>query len=268
MCSIKTLENVAGPRANRYRTWVGVTMRFLIVGHAGVVLAFVPYLIFGSPRLYFEIVLWTIAAGLCLTLGISFGIRFLPAGSYHLADRLGPANQLTLLRLVLIAPLIVMMGRERWTTSLVLYLVLVSTDMLDGALARRRDECTEFGTIMDPLADVFSNGLVYAVFWVKGFVPTWVFVILLIRYGMLLGGSLALSAIAGPIRFKATPAGKVAAVMQALVAAVILILEMRGTPWKDGIGLFIYPFLGVVFGAVIFSQLVIGLNHIWGRSIE
>ncbi len=63
------------------------------------------------------------------------------------------ANQLTLLRLLL-APVVVMSilyGRFGW--ALVALLVAGVTDLLDGALARRRQERSRLGALLDPIAD-------------------------------------------------------------------------------------------------------------------
>ena len=80
------------------------------------------------------------------------------------ASRLPPAdivkinlpNALTLLRIFLVPFLVVVLltkfdGRE--TVGLLIFLTAVTTDFLDGWLARRRGEITTLGTLLDPIAD-------------------------------------------------------------------------------------------------------------------
>lgn len=72
-------------------------------------------------------------------------IRFLPRG-------LKP-NHLTFLRLVLVVPLIVLLALGFFWQSLVLFLFLSLLDLVDGAMARTRDERSDLGKVLDPVAD-------------------------------------------------------------------------------------------------------------------
>ena len=72
-------------------------------------------------------------------------IRFLPRG-------LKP-NHLTALRLVLVVPLVVLLALGSFWQSLVLFLFLSLLDLVDGAMARTRDERSDLGKVLDPIAD-------------------------------------------------------------------------------------------------------------------
>lgn len=62
-------------------------------------------------------------------------------------------NALTILRLVLVPVFAVLFrsGRPKW--ALVVFCAASLTDMLDGQLARRLNQITDFGKLFDPLAD-------------------------------------------------------------------------------------------------------------------
>ncbi len=64
-------------------------------------------------------------------------------------------NVLTLLRLVLSCVLFVMiaLGPQFMIAALVLFIVTALTDFVDGWWARKFNQCTQFGRIMDPFAD-------------------------------------------------------------------------------------------------------------------
>ncbi len=66
------------------------------------------------------------------------------------------ANILTLTRLVLLPPMIVLffvpLLWAAWV-CLVLYIIGAATDWLDGWVARKFNQITEFGTLMDPITD-------------------------------------------------------------------------------------------------------------------
>jgi phosphatidylglycerophosphate synthase len=113
---------------------------------------------------------------------------------------------------------------------------------------------------MDPLADIASTAGVFGALFANGLVPLWVFAILLVRYGSLFVGSFILFLNYGPIRFRATPVGKIAGVVQAVIAIVILACAALRLPWEGMMGDMLLALLGVVFSSVIVSQVVIGIR--------
>lgn len=62
-----------------------------------------------------------------------------------------------------------------------LLLFAALTDLLDGYLARIMNEVSEFGKIIDPLADKIAVGVVCLILMVQGKVPLWFFVVAISR---------------------------------------------------------------------------------------
>jgi len=62
-------------------------------------------------------------------------------------------NILTVLRLLAVPLMAVWMISEKWTQSLILFLLAEFTDILDGYIARRFNFISNFGKLADPLAD-------------------------------------------------------------------------------------------------------------------
>jgi len=62
-------------------------------------------------------------------------------------------NILTVLRLLAVPLMAVWMVAGKWTESLVVFLLAEFTDILDGAIARRFQFISNFGKLVDPLAD-------------------------------------------------------------------------------------------------------------------
>ena len=59
------------------------------------------------------------------------------------------------------------------------------TDYFDGMLARRWDQVTRVGQLLDPIADRLSTVTVLVVFLVRGIVPLWFVALLVLRDGIL-----------------------------------------------------------------------------------
>jgi CDP-diacylglycerol--glycerol-3-phosphate 3-phosphatidyltransferase len=67
-------------------------------------------------------------------------------------------NRISLLRLLLVAPFVVLiMNYHAWPwarqLALAIFVVMVLSDFIDGVLARRLNQKTRLGAILDPLAD-------------------------------------------------------------------------------------------------------------------
>src|SRR5438552_4739645 len=93
-------------------------------------------------------------------------------------------NRLTLTRLVLtLFFLAAVFWRARFndTIALVLFSLAGLTDYYDGKIARRDKLITNFGTLMDPLADKILTCSAFIAFVGRGTVPAWMVVIIVTR---------------------------------------------------------------------------------------
>lgn len=68
----------------------------------------------------------------------------------------------------------------RWTAA-ILFIVGISTDWVDGYLARRYDIVSDFGKLWDPIADKLLTGAGFIGLAILGEVDWWIVVIILIR---------------------------------------------------------------------------------------
>ncbi|TVQ28407.1 MAG: CDP-diacylglycerol--glycerol-3-phosphate 3-phosphatidyltransferase [Spirochaetaceae bacterium] len=70
------------------------------------------------------------------------------------------------------------------TSIAVLWLLFVYiefSDALDGDIARRTNQVTDLGKVLDPFADVFSRLTYFVCLLVANLMPVWVFIIILYR---------------------------------------------------------------------------------------
>ncbi len=94
------------------------------------------------------------------------------------------SNMLSLSRIVLMLPamyfFVTPMTFHR-EIALLIILVAVATDALDGYVARIRNEVSEFGKIIDPLADKVSVAVVVVMLTIYGDIPVWFTLVVLGR---------------------------------------------------------------------------------------
>ncbi len=94
------------------------------------------------------------------------------------------SNLLSILRALLVIPFVAVMVSELPSARIwgcVIILLAALTDKLDGMLARRFNEITEWGKILDPLADKIGVAAVALVLLWLGEIPLWFLLVLIIR---------------------------------------------------------------------------------------
>ena len=95
-------------------------------------------------------------------------------------------NKLTILRMIMIIPFVVFMlvpiggGAAKWI-ALALFVVASLTDLLDGKIARKYNLVTNFGKLMDPLADKLLVAAALICFVEVNRIPAWIVLIIISR---------------------------------------------------------------------------------------
>lgn len=67
------------------------------------------------------------------------------------------------------------------TIGAVLFAVLIATDFVDGQIARSRGLVTDFGKLIDPIADKAITGSAFVVLSLLGELPWWITIVVLLR---------------------------------------------------------------------------------------
>ncbi len=154
-------------------------------------------------------------------------------------------NKLTVSRFILtIAFLAVLFSRVRFheTITLALFIAGGVTDMLDGQIARRRKLITNFGILMDPLADKIMVCSAFIAFVGLHWISAWMVVVVVARELAITG--LRLLAASKNIVLAAEGYGKHKTISQ--IVAIISILVRAAYPeWGP---------VGSIFGFAVFGQ--------------
>ncbi len=104
-------------------------------------------------------------------------------------------NKLTILRIIMIPVfMVVYMYLKMPFLSALLFALAFLTDMLDGYLARKNNQVSDFGKIMDPLADKVLVAAAMVLLTAGGVVSPWVTVLVLAREFIVSGVRMAAAA--------------------------------------------------------------------------
>lgn len=131
-------------------------------------------------------------------------------------------NKLTLLRIIAIPVFIVVLMMGHRYTATVIFIAAALTDMLDGHIARKYDLVTNFGKLMDPLADKLLVMAALVCLVDLGNVAGWMVIVILAREFAVTG--LRQVAAAEGIVIAAGATGKIKTITQ-MIAIPLLLLD-------------------------------------------
>lgn len=94
------------------------------------------------------------------------------------------SNLLSLLRIVLLIPLFPLLINQNTNNTNIIAGILIAmyiSDLLDGFLARKLNQVTEIGKIIDPLADKIAVVGIALILFYEGRIAVWFFTIVILR---------------------------------------------------------------------------------------
>lgn len=152
-------------------------------------------------------------------------------------------NYLSLARIVLVPLLVVILltpfaedylGISSYALAIAIFLAASFTDILDGHLARRRNQVSNLGKLLDPIADKLLVSAALIVLVEKHLAPAWVVVVILGREFIITG--LRSMAAAEGIIMQAQTSGKIKMWAQCVAIVALLVAGANGTPPVSNFG--------------------------------
>ena len=131
--------------------------------------------------------------------------------------RITVATLITCVRIVLIIPLVLFFLHNNYTGYWVCLLVALLSDMLDGYIARRFNQESTLGALLDPLADKLLVATVVLLLWYANspLIPTWFVILVLVKELLLVVGAVVAQLLSPGKKIQAALPGKIAFVAQA-----------------------------------------------------
>jgi cardiolipin synthase len=165
--------------------------------------------------------------------------------------------------MVLIPVFVTLVFYQRFPLALTVFVVAGITDFFDGLLARRFNQRSELGTILDPVADKLMMVTAFVVLSLKSVyqhpipshlpVPFWVTVTVISRDVFIVVGAAAINIMTGFRRFRPSRLGKISTTVQ--IIAIALILFAASFPYGTGY------YLPTVYTVVFAFSLLSGLHY-------
>ena len=143
------------------------------------------------------------------------------------------ANRLTVLRMILVPIFLIFISARHIpyssTIATAIFILASLTDKLDGYIARSRNQITNFGKFMDPLADKLLVSAALISFVELQIVPAWASVVIIARE-FAVSGLRSIAASQGRV-IAASWWGKIKTVIQ-IIAIILLLLKVNINDFK------------------------------------
>jgi cardiolipin synthase len=164
-------------------------------------------------------------------------------------------NLITVLRVVAAPLLILLLKYGNYELALLLFLIAGISDGLDGYIAKKFNVQSQFGAMLDPVADKILLVSCFVMLTLLGHLPFWLLVIVSFRDVLIVGGYLVLVMLKVTVQMAPSIVSKLNTVCQICLVGLVL-AELAG--W---VALGSVVDLLVVVVAV--TTLISGIHYVW-----
>jgi len=131
-------------------------------------------------------------------------------------------NLITFGRLLTVPIAVYLMMQSAYLAAFLLFLLAGVSDALDGYLAKRNNQTTELGAILDPLADKALLVGVYVTLGLQGNLPNWLVLLVVFRDVLIIGGVIILFLVRLEVKMRPLIISKINTAAQIGLAAMVL----------------------------------------------
>jgi cardiolipin synthase (CMP-forming) len=167
--------------------------------------------------------------------------------------------------MVLIPVFVSLLFYQRFLLALLIFVLAGLTDGLDGLLARRFDQRSQLGTILDPIADKLMLVTAFIVLSMRSVypqpvpshlpIPFWVTVAVISRDVFIIVGAAAINIVTGFRGFRPSLLGKVNTTVQ--IVAIGIIMLAASVPYGTGY------YLPTLYATVFAFAVVSGAHYVF-----
>lgn len=164
-------------------------------------------------------------------------------------------NKLTVGRVIAVPVFIVAYVMELYFFALVIFILASLTDLLDGQIARKKNLVTNFGKIMDPLADKILVYSALCLFVENAVISSWMLIVILFRE-FTVSGVRTIAASDGRV-IAAGMSGKIKTVFQMIAVPLLILAQaLPNYSWifKAGYAMFFLSLIMTVYSGFVYVK--------------
>ena len=169
-------------------------------------------------------------------------------------------NAISILRIALVAPVLLLIVDEAYVWALLLFWVAGFSDGIDGYLALRFNWQSRLGALLDPIADKLLVAGMFVTLAATGHVPVWLAAIVILRDIVIVGGAITYNYLIRPVPGEPTRISKLNTALELLY--LLFVLSHAAFAWPDPIA------LTVLGAAVLVTVFVSGIDYVIQWSIR
>jgi cardiolipin synthase len=113
---------------------------------------------------------------------------------------------------------------SRYGYALLIFVAGGITDILDGIAARRTNQATALGSVLDPIADKFTLVTSFVLMSIYGIIPAWITIVVISRDLIVITGCLILYVLGHSPKIEPTIFGKASNALQFILIGFALII--------------------------------------------
>lgn len=133
-------------------------------------------------------------------------------------------NLLTLTRILLLPFFAATLIYKEYDYALMLFVIASITDVLDGLIARIKNQITYFGTILDPVADKFFIITSFVLMSNFALIPKWLTIIVISKDIIVITGCLIVYFVTNKLVIEPSFLGKASSTFQFIMIGLVLLL--------------------------------------------
>lgn len=164
-------------------------------------------------------------------------------------------NLITIVRVLLIPVVAFLLLDHDYKLAFAVFMAAAVGDWLDGFLARRLDQMSQLGAVLDPIADKMTMMIVAILLSAQGMLPIWLAVVIVMRDAIIVAGAVAYRFVVGHIEMAPTRLSKA----NTFLEFGVLALAMAQAGQLVDAGAWLMPLFILLFASVFVS----GAHYVW-----
>ncbi len=164
-------------------------------------------------------------------------------------------NIITIGRVLLIPVVAFLLLDHDYTLAFAVFVVAAVGDWVDGFIARRFNQMSQLGAVLDPVADKMTMMIVAILMAAQGLLPIWLAVVIVMRDAVIVAGAVAYRFVIGRIEMAPTRLSKANTFLEFGVISLVMAQAaqlVEADAW-------LMPLFILVFTSVLVS----GVHYVW-----